>query len=304
MKLYCKSVISVKDNKNRSLGMGLHGLLGMERSSEGIIEIDLERITPNKMQPRKIFENEELMQLASSIKEHGLIQPILVRSIDENSNYEIIAGERRFRACKYIGLKSIKCIIQKEDIDDLRSMEIAIIENIQREQLNPIEEAEAYKCLSDKFNMLQNEIAAKVGKSRSHVANMLRIASMNEDVKNFIIQNKITPGHAKAVASSENPLELLKDVVEKKITVREVENRFKKEKMNNNDFSKEDVLLLSEKIELSKKTKEIQNSLMKMYNMKVSFNIKKKLSNNSDLEIFFENTESLDSFIKILLDKY
>ena len=160
-------------------------------------QIDINKIEANENQPRKVFDDEKIEELATSIKENGLIQPIIVRKY--NRNYQIIAGERRFRACKLAGLKTIPCVIK--DIDDKQVDTYAIIENIQRENLSPIEEASAYKTLIDTYNMNQTELANKVGKKQSTIANKLRLLKLSDDVKYALKAKQITERHARAMLS-------------------------------------------------------------------------------------------------------
>ena len=190
-------------------------------------QIDINKIEANENQPRKVFDDEKIEELATSIKENGLIQPIIVRKY--NRNYQIIAGERRFRACKLAGLKTVPCIIK--DIDDKQVDTYAIIENIQRENLSPIEEAKAYKTLIDTYNMNQTELANKVGKKQSTIANKLRLLKLSDDVKEALKTKQITERHARAMLSldEEKQQEVLREVLKKKLTVADTERLIKKE---------------------------------------------------------------------------
>ncbi len=210
--------------KRRALGKGLEELFNIEDISyekleekiinqatkEEIEEIPLDEIRPNPYQPRKTFDEESLEELKESIKEHGLIQPIIVkRSI---KGYEIIAGERRARASRLAGLKTIKAIVK--DYNDDEMMQIAILENLQRENLNAIEEAEAYRALQQKLNLNQEQIAKKVGKSRSYITNMLGLLSLPEHTKKLVTENKITMGHARVLSKMEDS-EKINDLADK-----------------------------------------------------------------------------------------
>ena len=189
-------------------------------------QIDINKIEANENQPRKVFDDEKIEELATSIKENGLIQPIIVRKY--NRNYQIIAGERRFRACKLAGLKTIPCVIK--DIDDKQVDTYAIIENIQRENLSPIEEASAYKTLIDTYNMNQTELANKVGKKQSTIANKLRLLKLSDDVKYALKAKQITERHARAMLSldEQKQQEVLKEVLKKSLNVKQTETLINK----------------------------------------------------------------------------
>ena len=189
-------------------------------------QIDIEKIKANENQPRTIFDDEKIAELASSIKENGLIQPLIVRKC--NRNYQIIAGERRYRACKLAGLKTVPCIIK--DIDDKQMDTYAIIENIQREDLTPIEEANAYKTLIDTYGMSQTELANKVGKKQSTIANKLRLLKLSDEVKDDLKSKQITERHARAMLSlqPEKQEEVLHEVIDKSLNVKQTETLINK----------------------------------------------------------------------------
>lgn len=189
-------------------------------------QIDIEKIKANENQPRTIFDDEKIAELASSIKENGLIQPLIVRKY--NRNYQIIAGERRYRACKLAGLKTVPCIIK--DIDDKQMDTYAIIENIQREDLTPIEEANAYKTLIDTYGMSQTELANKVGKKQSTIANKLRLLKLSDEVKDALKSKQITERHARAMLSlqPEKQEEILHEVIDKSLNVKQTETLINK----------------------------------------------------------------------------
>ncbi|WP_294581166.1 nucleoid occlusion protein [uncultured Thomasclavelia sp.] len=184
-------------------------------------QIDIDKIQANENQPRTVFDDEKIEELAMSIKENGLIQPLIVRK--QNRNYQIIAGERRYRACKLAGLKSIPCIIK--DIDDKQMDTYAIIENIQREDLTPIEEANAYKTLIDTYGMNQTELANKVGKKQSTIANKLRLLKLSDNVKEALKSKQITERHARAMLSldEQKQQKVLQEVVDKSLNVKQTE---------------------------------------------------------------------------------
>lgn len=224
------------ENKKRALGRGLEQLFNNENldvtalektiyetaSSEEIVELDLFELRPNPYQPRKVFDDEALMELASSIKEHGVFQPIIVKK--SIKGYEIIAGERRVRASKLAGLEKIPAIIR--DFTDAQMMEIALLENLQRENLSAIEEAYAYKSMLEKLNLTQDELSKKVGKSRSHITNILGLLRLPVEVQKLISIGKISMAHARVLSKLESAdmiKELTDKIVNEKLSVRELE---------------------------------------------------------------------------------
>ncbi|MDC0853919.1 ParB/RepB/Spo0J family partition protein [Candidatus Pelagibacter sp.] len=207
----------------KGLGRGLSSLIGDSQTNEDKSKISISSIVRNKYQPRKKFDKESLEELSNSIKERGIIQPIVVRRSDnQDDKYEIIAGERRWQAAQNAGLHEVPVIIIKAD--NLKSLEFAIVENVQRKDLNPIEEAEGYKRLIDEFNYDQDKVAKFIGKSRSHVSNSLRLLSLPKEVIDLIIDEKISQGHAKILVGLENAHFLAKKIIEKKLSVRQAEN--------------------------------------------------------------------------------
>ena len=282
-----------------SKGLGLEALLNSkmnelnEKTQEtGVFEVDIDKIEPNKNQPRKIFEENALEELAESIKEHGVIQPIILKKI--NSGYEIIAGERRWRASKIAGIKKIPAVVK--NIDDLKAFETALVENLQREGLNPMEEAKSYKRLIEEFSLSQEEAAKKVGKSRSVVANVMRLLNLDERVQIFISENKLSNGHGRALLGiSDNNIqfETAEKIIQEELSVRETEKLVKKITENNNKDKKE-------KREIKFNTnnyKYIENDLKSIFGTKV------KLSNNKNkgkIEIEYYSDEDLDRLIGIM----
>lgn len=225
------------ENKKRALGRGLEQLFNNENldveklektiyetaSNEEIIEIRLSDLRVNPYQPRKVFDEDSLHELATSIKEHGVFQPIIIKK--SIKGYEIIAGERRVRASKMAGLTTIPAIIR--NFTDEQMMEIALLENLQRENLTAIEEAYAYKAMIEKLHLTQDELSKKVGKSRSHVTNILGLLRLPKDVQQMVAESKITMGHARALSKledSEQIKELANQIINEKISVRNVEN--------------------------------------------------------------------------------
>ncbi len=197
-------------------------------AKDRITHLEISMITPKKNQPRKYFDHEALAELSSSIAEHGLIQPILVRDLKDGC-YEIIAGERRWRASKQAGLSEIPCIVT--DADELKAAELALIENIQREDLNSYEEAKAYKSLMEDFNLSQEEVSKKVGKSRPAIANAMRLLELPKEITDMLVQGKLSAGHCKALLGLRNKelLESLAErVVRRNLSVRETETTVRK----------------------------------------------------------------------------
>ena len=216
----------------KGLGRGLSSLIGETKTEININKISISKLVSNKFQPRRIFDEDSLQDLTNSIKERGIIQPIIVRkSSDDSSKYEIIAGERRWLAAQNAGLHEVPIVIT--DADDLKSLEFAIIENVQRNDLNVIEEALGYQRLIKEFSYDQEKVAQFIGKSRSHIANFLRLLSLPDAVLKLIEKKIITPGHAKILVGLANAETVAKKIVEKKLSVRQAENFvkiFKKKK--------------------------------------------------------------------------
>src|SRR5690554_1405835 len=212
-------------SKQRGLGRGLGAFFPeMEEDLlQGPVEVPIAEIVPNPYQPRKEFPPESLEELAESIKNHGVLQPLLVRKVDEK--HQLFAGERRLRAAKMAGLFMVPVVIK--DIDDRTAMEIALVENLQREDLNPLEEAEAYKKLMDEFQLTQEEIARTVGKSRSAITNTLRLLNLPEEVRTRLVEKKITFGHARALLGLESTLDQIaacEEILKNDLSVRETED--------------------------------------------------------------------------------
>lgn len=206
----------------KGLGKGLGALIPMieeEIDKKNIQEIDIDEIKPNENQPRKAFDEEKIKELASSIKEHGVLQPVILRKT--KNGYELVAGERRWRAAKLAGVRKIPAVVK--NLTDVEVMQISLIENLQREDLTPLEEAMAYKRLMEEFGMTQEELASRIGKSRSQIANMVRLLNLEREIQEMISQGKITAGHARALLSVEDPKERMK--IAKKIAVENISVR-------------------------------------------------------------------------------
>lgn len=284
------------DNKKRALGRGLEQLFNTENldvesierqiydsaSSEEIIEVNLDDLRPNPYQPRKVFDENALNELAESIKEHGVFQPVILKK--SIKGYEIIAGERRVRASKLAGKTTIPAIVRS--FTDEQMMEIALLENLQRENLNAMEEAKAYELMINNLNLTQDELAKKVGKSRSHITNMLGLLKLPNDVQNLVISNDISMGHARVLSKLSNEEEIKKfanEIVEKKLPVRDiekmtsdasVEKKVKIKRQSSNDSYKYIEELMSEKLDSKVRIKD--------HKIEISF------SNDADLNRILE----------------
>lgn len=262
-----------------------------EQSKSGVVKLKVRDIEPNPGQPRRHFEKDALEALAQSIKEHGLIQPILVKKQD-NGMYMIIAGERRWRASKLAGLSEVPCI--EGDYTDREVMEIALIENLQREDLNPIEEAEGYQKLIDTFGLKQEEVADRVGKSRSAVANSLRLNNLCDEVKKMVVNKELTQGHARAllaIIKKSDQIELAKKIIESGMNVRQTEklvNQFLQEKPAKPKAKKDE--------NMDSYFRDLENTLSKSFGTKVLI---KNGKNKGKIEIEYYSNEDL----KTILDK-
>ncbi|MDC0517759.1 ParB/RepB/Spo0J family partition protein [Candidatus Pelagibacter sp.] len=207
----------------KGLGRGLSSLIGEIKIESKTNKLSLSEIVPNKFQPRKNFDEENLTDLTNSVKERGVIQPIIVRKSKLiNSKYEIIAGERRWLAARKAGLHEIPVVIT--EADDLKSLEFAIVENVQRHDLNPLEEAQGYKRLIDEFSYDQEKVSKFIGKSRSYITNSLRLLNLPPEILKMINDKKISPGHAKILVGLDNAVFIANKIIEKKLSVRQAEN--------------------------------------------------------------------------------
>ena len=278
-------------NKGGGLGRGLDSIFldNTESGEKRELLLKVSKIEPEKNQPRKRFDEEALVALADSIKEHGVIQPIAVRESD-NGYYKIIAGERRWRASKLAGLTEIPAIIISAD--DRKAAELSMIENLQREDLDPIEEAEGYILLSDKFGMTQEQLAVAVGKSRSAVANTMRLVDLPDEIKDLVIGKKLTEGHARALLGVKNKnkaIELANRAAEKKLSVRQTElsvKRLNAEKKTDKDSGS-----------LVDYAGELADRMTKKLGRRVQI---KQQGNSGTLSISFEDNDDLtDLAVKI-----
>ena len=285
------------NDKRKALGRGLEQLFNDEglnfdtiensiieeaKTNDQIVEIDLSELRANPYQPRKNFDEEALNELASSIKEHGVFQPIIVKK--SIKGYEIIAGERRFRASKLAGMQTIPAIVK--DFSDEEMMQIALLENLQRENLTSIEEAKAYKSIIESMNITQDELAKKVGKSRSHVTNILGLLKLPASVQDMVLYNKLSMGHARVLSKLDDPKtieDLAQRVITEDLSVRKLESlvydneekEVKNKKSSNNEY------------------KYMENFLKE----KLGTNVK---INNNKISIKFSNVQDLNRILEIM----
>ena len=275
----------------KGLGRGLSSLIGDSDIKTSNDKISISSIIPNKNQPRKIFEKDALEELKNSIKERGIIQPLIVRKSDnQDDKFELIAGERRWQAAQLAGLHEVPVVII--EADNLKSLEFAIIENVQRKDLNAVEEAESYKKLIENFGYDQEKVSKFIGKSRSHISNSLRLLTLPEKLIDMIRHQKISQGHAKILIGLENALLLADKIVKKKLSVRQAENlvRLLKSDKNKSNISKDPDILAT------------QNSLSEKIGMRVYLNNKK--NNSGTLTFEYKAIDQLDRLINIIKSNY
>ena len=273
-----------KDKKK--LGMGLGALLSANtKNTNNINKIDISKISPNKQQPRKNFEEQEIKELSNSIKNQGLIQPIVVREI-ENNEYEIIAGERRWRACQLAGLHSVECVVMS--ISEESVYELALVENIQRQNLNVVEEAKAYKNLIRINNLKNEDLAKKLGKSSSHISNLIRILELDDEIHQMIIDGKISMGHARALIGVPNAVERAKEIFEKKLSVRDVEKSTSKYKQTR-----------KKQIEKDPNIADLEKELSDKIGLKTEIQFNDNGSSGS-LKLYYSDLNQLDEIMKRL----
>jgi ParB family chromosome partitioning protein len=273
-----------------ALGRGLSSLIPLENDfsleDKKPTKLFIESILPNPFQPRKVFDDEALQELAQSIRENGVIQPVVVRK--KNDGYELIAGERRCRASKIAGLDTILAIVI--DIDDKKALEFAIIENVQRQDLSAMEEATSYQRLIDEFHYTQEELSKIIGKSRSQIANFLRLNHLPESIKNHLNKNAISYGHARAVLNTAHSEDIINEVIKNHLSVRQTEELVKR---------KEKIRLISKKAPPKKLeiVKNVEDVFQKVLNLKTT--IKPRKDGTGEIIISFNNSMDL----KRLLDK-
>ena len=275
----------------KGLGRGLSSLIGETKIESKTNKLLLSDIIPNKFQPRKNFDEENLDDLTNSIKERGIIQPIIVRKSNlDNSKFEIIAGERRWLAARKAGLHDIPVVIT--EADDLKSLEFAIVENVQRHDLNPLEEAQGYKRLIDEFSYDQEKVSKFIGKSRSYITNSLRLLSLPNEVLDYVRDKKISSGHAKILVGLENAVFVANKIIEKKLSVRQAETFvkiFKKKKVFSSKSKDPDV-------------KNLEQNISEKTGLNVS--IKNDKKNKGTITFSYHDSEQLNKIIEIIKSYY
>ena len=275
-------------NKENKLGMGLGALLSTpnrKNDNNNIQKINISQIIPNPSQPRKNFRDAELKQLSLSIKNQGLIQPIIVKPLTDNQ-FQIIAGERRWRACQLNGIHEVDCVIR--DLEDVNVLEAALIENIQREDLNVIEEANAYKGLVDIKGINNEKLAKLIGKSSSHVSNLLRLLDLDKKIQEMLINGDLSMGHARALIGVPDAVNKANEIIEKKLSVRQVEKITSKFKKNKPNKSTKDPNIVDLEKELSDKI-----------GLKTSIQFNESGSSGS-LTLYYSDLNQLDDLMKRL----
>ena len=275
----------------KGLGRGLSSLIGDSEKIEDKKNVSISSLVRNKYQPRKKFDEVSLEELTNSIRERGIIQPIIVRqSSDEEDKFEIVAGERRWQAAQYAGLHDVPVIIIK--IDNLKSLEFAIVENVQRKDLNPIEEAKAYKRLIDEFSYDQDKVSKFIGKSRAHISNCLRLLSLPQEIIEFIIEEKLSQGHAKILVGLDNAILLAKKIITKKLSVRQAESLVRILKSSsNNPSKKKDPNIIS-----------LEEELTDRIGMRVF--VKNKKNNTGTISLEYKGADQLDRLVEVIKQNY
>ena len=286
--------------KTKKLGKGLDAIFGeasqggdlqsvisaIEKKAPQLsqVEVKLKDIRPNPYQPRKHFDEEKLNELAVSIKEHGIFQPIILK--ESVQGYEIVAGERRFRAASIVGLEEVPAIIV--DFSDQQMMEIALLENIQREDLNAIEEAQAYQTMMEKLKLTQNELAKRIGKSRTHITNTLRLLNLPEKIQEYVLDGSLSMGHARALITldKERALKIAKRVIDEKLSVRDVENIVK-------GFELQEARKNKPKVEKPKEYQYVEGLLRKKYRTRIKVDDK-------SITIKYSDTDDLNRLLELM----
>tara|TARA_B100000768_G_scaffold168030_1_gene172581 strand:+ start:202 stop:1050 length:849 start_codon:yes stop_codon:yes gene_type:complete len=275
----------------KGLGRGLSSLIGETKIEININKVSISDLVSNKFQPRKIFNEDNLQELTSSVKERGIIQPLIVRkSSDHSSKYEIIAGERRWLAAQKAGLHEVPVVIT--NIDDLKSLEFSIVENVQRSDLNAIEEALGYQRLIEEFSYDQEKVAKFIGKSRSHIANFLRLLNLPDTVLKLIQTQKLSPGHAKILVGLDNAEFVANKIIEKKLSVRQAENLVKIFKVKKKSF----------KTTKDANLRALESSITEKIGLNVL--IKNKQNNKGSITLEYNDIDQLNKIIQIIKSNY
>ena len=279
------------DKIKKGLGRGLSSLIGETKVEPEKNKISISDLVPNKYQPRKVFDESNLEELTNSIKERGMIQPIIVRrSNDDKSKFEIIAGERRWLAAQRAGFHNVPVVVT--EADDLKSLEFAIVENVQRHDLNPLEEAQGYKRLIDEFSYDQEKVSKFIGKSRSYITNALRILTLPHDVIKLIETQKITAGHAKILVGLDNASFVANKIIENKFSVRQAENfvqLFRKTR---------------QKSKISKDTNIIALELSVSNKIGLNVEIQNNKRNKGKISFEYKDLDQLNKIIDIIKSNY
>ena len=275
----------------KGLGRGLSSLIGDSDVTENKTTVSISSIIRNKYQPRKKFEKESLEELTNSIKERGIIQPIIVRkSEDLIDKFEIVAGERRWQAAQKAGLHKVPVVVI--DANNLKSLEFAIVENVQRKDLNPIEEAEGYKRLIDEFNYDQEKVAKFIGKSRAHVSNFLRLLSLPQKIIELIIDEKLSQGHAKILVGIENAELLADKIISKKLSVRQAESLIRFTKGTKSTLKKNK----------DSNIQDLENQIMEKIGIRVYVNNNK--NNSGTLTFKYKGLDQMERLIQVIKNNY
>ena len=278
------------DKIKKGLGRGLSSLIGETKVEVHKNQLPISDLIPNKYQPRKNFDETHLEDLTNSIKERGMIQPIIVRkSNNENSKFEIIAGERRWLAAQRAGLHKVPVVVT--EVDDLKSLEFAIVENVQRHDLNPLEEALGYKRLIDEFSYDQDKVSKFIGKSRSYITNSLRLLTLPDEVIKLIESQKLTSGHAKILVGLENATFVANKIIEKKLSVREAENFVK-------------IFKKKKKSKLNKDSNIIALELSITNKIGLNVDIQNTKRNKGKISFEYKDLEQLNKIIDIIKSNY
>lgn len=284
--------------KSKGLGKGLSALLGDDNNNENIVDLKnfksnktpIHKLLPNKFQPRKNFDKKQLDELAASIKNRGIIQPIAIRKVSDDK-FEIIAGERRWRAAQLANIHEVPTVLL--DADDGLAAEFAVLENVQREGLNPLEEADGYQTLIDQFSYTQDKIAEMIGKSRAYITNTLRLKKLPNEIQNMVTNGLLTPGHARSLIDVKNNIALAKIIIKKNLSVRQAEKLSK---------NKTRLINVSGNIGVDANIVDLQNQLELKTGMKVKIDNKK---NNAGRIIFeYKDLDQLNKLIANVKNKY